>query len=257
MRRIWIAVAAAVVLCATGCSEGKEGLPAGGEGRVVFDCTVSAFVGTRADTRTLPSGTVPDEGALALVLSGAEGTAASYDAFADYDQPLLREGTYTAAFVYGNPDAEGPDAACFAGEGTFDVVARKTVTEPVAVSLANSVVSLAFTEWFRGYYTDFSLTVHTASGFRTGFVGSQISSSGETAPVFVKAGTELFLSGSATKSNGVEVSFPETLVGTTAARTWHTVTLDAGQAGRAGIVVTLDDTPVAVEEIPVELNPDA
>ena len=65
------------------------------------------------------------------------------------------------------------------------------------------------------------------------------------------------MSGSATKPNGVEVAFPETLVGTTAARTWHTVTVDAGQVGQAGIVVSLDDTPVAVEEIPVELYRDA
>lgn len=176
---------------------------------------------------------------------------------ADYDQPLLAEGNYTASFTYGDPEAEGAGAACFSGEEAFTIVARKTVTEPVSVSLANSVFTLVFSDWFRKYYSEFTVNIRTDSGFRAGFVGSASSPLPQTVPQFVKAGTGLYMSGSATKTNGVEVAFPETLVGTTAARTWHTVTVDAGQVGQAGIVVSLDDTPVAVEEIPVELNPDA
>ena len=190
-------------------------------------------------------------------MSGTDGVVASYETLADYDQPLLAEGNYTASFTYGDPEAEGAGAACFSGEEAFTIVARKTVTEPVSVSLANSVFTLVFSDWFRKYYSEFTVNIRTDSGFRAGFVGSASSPLPQTVPQFVKAGTGLYMSGSATKTNGVEVAFPETLVGTTAARTWHTVTVDAGQVGQAGIVVSLDDTPVAVEEIPVELNPDA
>lgn len=200
---------------------------------------------------------IPDAGALSLSLSGTDGVVASYETLADYDQPLLAEGNYTASFTYGDPEAEGAGAACFSGEEAFTIVARKTVTEPVSVSLANSVFTLVFSDWFRKYYSEFTVNIRTDSGFRAGFVGSASSPLPQTVPQFVKAGTGLYMSGSATKTNGVEVAFPETLVGTTAARTWHTVTVDAGQVGQAGIVVSLDDTPVAVEEIPVELNPDA
>lgn len=236
---------------------GRRGGCVRGRSSVEFDCSVSAFVGTRAETRELPAELIPDAGALSLSLSGTDGVVASYETLADYDQPLLAEGNYTASFTYGDPEAEGAGAACFSGEEAFTIVARKTVTEPVSVSLANSVFTLVFSDWFRKYYSEFTVNIRTDSGFRAGFVGSASSPLPQTVPQFVKAGTGLYMSGSATKTNGVEVAFPETLVGTTAARTWHTVTVDAGQVGQAGIVVSLDDTPVAVEEIPVELNPDA
>lgn len=73
----------------------------------------------------------------------------------------------------------------------------------------------------------------------------------------MKAATKLFLSGSATKTNGVKVEFPETEIGTTAARTWHTILLDAGAVGQASITVSLDDSPIEIKEVDVELNPDA
>ena len=175
----------------------------------------------------------------------------------DYDQPLLQAGSYKADFSYGNPDTEGENAGCFKGTKQFTVVARKTTTEQVSLSLVNSVYSLSCSEWFRQYYTDYDLTVRTESGFRSGFSGSTAKPLTGTLPVFVKAATKLFLSGSATKTNGVKVEFPETEIGTTAARTWHTILLDAGAVGQASITVSLDDSPIEIKEVDVELNPDA
>ena len=102
------------------------------------------FRGNGAETRELPAELIPDAGALSLSLSGTDGVVASYETLADYDQPLLAEGNYTASFTYGDPEAEGAGAACFSGEEAFTIVARKTVTEPVSVSLANSVFTLVF-----------------------------------------------------------------------------------------------------------------
>lgn len=105
----------------------------------------------------------------------------------DYDQPLLQAGDYQADFSYGNPDTEGENAGCFKGTKQFTVVARKTTTEQVSLSLVNSVYSLSCSEWFRQYYTDYDLTVRTESGFRSGFSGSTAKPLTGTPPVFVKA----------------------------------------------------------------------
>ncbi|MFR5870488.1 MAG: DUF4493 domain-containing protein [Alistipes sp.] len=199
----------------------------------------------------------PGYGKLRLEISSGIGTVASYDVMSDYDQPLLQAGDYQADFSYGNPDTEGENAGCFKGTKQFTVVARKTTTEQVSLSLVNSVYSLSCSEWFRQYYTDYDLTVRTESGFRSGFSGSTAKPLTGTLPVFVKAATKLFLSGSATKTNGVKVEFPETEIGTTAARTWHTILLDAGAVGQASITVSLDDSPIEIKEVDVELNPDA
>ena len=181
-----------------------------------------------------------------LEISSGIGTVASYDVMSDYDQPLLQAGDYQADFSYGNPDTEGENAGCFKGTKQFTVVARKTTTEQVSLSLVNSVYSLSCSEWFRQYYTDYDLTVRTESGFRSGFSGSTAKPLTGTLPVFVKAAT-----------NGVKVEFPETEIGTTAARTWHTILLDAGAVGQASITVSLDDSPIEIKEVDVELNPDA
>ena len=208
--------------------------------------------------------------ALSLMAVPASALAAEVSETAGSDNPtvgsgeearsldeLLQAGDYQADFSYGNPDTEGENAGCFKGTKQFTVVARKTTTEQVSLSLVNSVYSLSCSEWFRQYYTDYDLTVRTESGFRSGFSGSTAKPLTGTLPVFVKAATKLFLSGSATKTNGVKVEFPETEIGTTAARTWHTILLDAGAVGQASITVSLDDSPIEIKEVDVELNPDA
>ena len=247
---------------ASGCSKDVgSGPQATGNGSVGFYCTISPAVDiaetSKAGTRTLPAEYIPGTENLRLEISSGIGTVASYDVMSDYDQPLLQAGDYQADFSYGNPDTEGENAGCFKGTKQFTVVARKTTTEQVSLSLVNSVYSLSCSEWFRQYYTDYDLTVRTESGFRSGFSGSTAKPLTGTLPVFVKAATKLFLSGSATKTNGVKVEFPETEIGTTAARTWHTILLDAGAVGQASITVSLDDSPIEIKEVDVELNPDA
>ena len=232
---------------ASGCSKDVgSGPQAAGNGSVGFYCTISPAVNiaetSKADTRTLPAEYIPGTENLRLEISSGIGTVASYDVMSDYDQPLLQAGSYKADFSYGNPDTEGENAGCFKGTKQFTVVARKTTTEQVSLSLVNS---------------DYDLTVRTESGFRSGFSGSTAKPLTGTLPVFVKAATKLFLSGSATKTNGVKVEFPETEIGTTAARTWHTILLDAGAVGQASITVSLDDSPIEIKEVDVELNPDA
>ena len=72
MKRYWAVVWVSAALFASSCSAGGEGASAG-EGSVEFDCSVSAFVGTRAETRELPAELIPDAGALSLSLSGTDG----------------------------------------------------------------------------------------------------------------------------------------------------------------------------------------
>lgn len=256
-RHFTVAVAAAMLAC--GCSRGTQAVPEGEDrGRAAFACDVSASVGvTRAETKLLPAEHVPAVEALKLEISDSEGIVASYPTMAEYDQPLLKEGAYTASFSYGDPEEEGAGKGSFEGQRQFTIVARKTITEDVTVSLVNSVFTLKFSEWFRNYYEEYSINLRTESGFQAGFIGSASMPLVETVPIFVKPGTKLFFGGTATKTNGAEVTFPETEIGVTAPCTWHTVNIDAGQVGHVGIVVSLDDTPTAIEEIPVELNPDA
>ena len=254
-----ILLISALMVIAASCSKridaGQEGT-----GFVLFNCDVSEqVIVTKADagTKTLPSSVIPGTENLRLEISSSEGIVGTYEKMSLYDQPMMQAGPYNAFFSYGDKEKEGPSAAYFEGSLDFTVVARKTSTETASVALANSVYSLKFSDWFNNYYTDYHIDITTESGLSIAYVGSSSKPLSETSPIFVKAGTKLFFAGYATKTNGVEVQFESTEIVVTKARTWHTVNVNATQVGAITIDITVDDTPVAVEEKLVELNPDA
>ena len=261
MKRISFIIMAAVLTAAAGCASDKDrGDDPKGQGSVMLDCSVAGTVGvvTRADARDLPTDYVPDADDLKLVISNGDGEVAVYDKMSDYDAPLLYVGDYTFEFTYGDPDTEGIDAPYYYGSETFKIISRTEIIHDVTAKLANSVYSLKLGDWFRGYYADYQLTVTTESGHTATYEGSTDDPlAEETDPVFIKAGTKLYLSGTATKTNGAEVAFQNTQIGTSTACTWHTIVVNIDSIGDAQIEITLDDStiPVPVEEI--ELNPDA
>lgn len=258
MNRKILTVAVFLVIGMSSCSRTEQKMS--GRGDVLFDFTVSEDVSfTRnQEQRELPDEVIPASEDFSLKLSSESGIVGEYASMAEYDQPMLQAGDYTATVLYGDPEAEGPDAACFDGSKTFTVVARKTISETIAASLSNSAFSVKFSEWFNNYYESFELKIETETGYQLPLTGSvEEKPSAETEPVFTKAGTNLYISGSAVKTNGFEVMFPRTLIGTTKERTWSTVNIKADEVSQLGLEIVLDDTPVSVNEVAVELNPDA
>ncbi|WP_302566400.1 DUF4493 domain-containing protein [Alistipes indistinctus] len=252
------------LLLGGGCSKSPSPAPDDPQkGAIAFDCTVSPEVAVVADgtkagaTRTLPASCLPapEQMKLKLKLVDPDKTfEMTYESMMDYDQPLLDPGSYTAGFSYGDPAEEGPDAAYFVGSTTCTIVARKTITQQVSHTLANALYTLHLSDWFKNYYTSYNLTVYTESGYQNGH--TLVPDTNPT-PIFVRPNTKLYLSGKATKTNGVEVEFPKTEIGVTAARTWHSIEIDAGSAGQASLDLRFDDTPTTVETREIELNPEA
>lgn len=259
--RIPISILLVAALTATACSPESEPETAGC-GQVEFRCgtdpTVIQRDGAlnRAETGEgiieLPASIIPQHRDFSLVITNTE-TAATYEypKMADYNKPMLPAGTYKASVRYGSPDAEGGvSAACFAGSKEFKIVARKSTVEPVEAALANSAVRILRNSWFDNYYHEPDFTLRTESGTSIGF-GSR---TGEFK--FVKAGTRLYLKGTAVKTNGVKVSFPETEIGTTSARTLHTIRVEASRASHGSIHIVLDDTMTDIPVRTIELNPE-
>ncbi len=262
-RQLLLPVLGLFALLFGGCSKSQSPDPDDPQkGSIAFTCAVSPEVAvitsTKADgTRTLPDAYLPSSEQMSLTLTLDDPDKSfelTYTSMADYDQPMLDPGNYTARFSYGDISEEGPDAAYFEGTTTVQIVARKTVTQQVSSSLANSLYTLQFSSWFTNYYPAYSLTIRTESGYESEYTEEL---DDEPAPVFVRPNSKLYLSGKATKTNGVEVEFPQTEIGTTVARTWHTIEIDAGSAGQTSLTFVFDDTPISVETIEVELNPEA
>ena len=193
----------------------------------------------------------PDAGAFSLTLTGDgyEGRWPSVDAFAQCDT-IFREGTYTARIAWGDPAAEGADKVCYAGEQRFTLQARRTNTVSVMATVANSQTRVRTTEQFRNYFHDAHFTVRTGAGNTFEFAAE----GGEA--VFVQAGTARRQSQTGT-DEGPEVSFSATLDGVTKARTCHTFTFDASQAGSVTVTILLDEGEQVIAPVEIELNDDA
>lgn len=264
MRTYIYALTIAAASCAAGCSSDKEPLGGGtaDTGTVRLTVAASAEVAseTRAETVELPAASVPDADDFSLRITGSyyddAGTMHSYDrtwpTVGAFDAPKMVHGDYTASISFGDMQNEGTDAACFAGTQDFTILARRTVEAAITASLQNAAFRLAFGEWFSRYYTQAKITVRTESDHSFTFTQAN------TSLVFVKPATKLFLKGTAVKAqNGAEVEFPEAEIGTTKARTLHTIRVDASEAGGGKLVIDLDDTFTELEEQVIELNPEA
>ena len=246
----------AMLILSAGCSKEEPANTENGLGTVEFSPSVSLMVETRATT-DLPQTVIPDAGDFWLLIKGKPGTetesfSAEYEQFRTYDKPYMASGDYTATVRYGDPTQEGVTAYCYEGTQDFTILARQTIQQSITASLVNSVISLSCSEMFNKYYTNAEFTVRTESGNEFSFANAS------SAMIFVKPDSKLFLSGTATKSqNGVEVTFPEHEIGSTVARTWHKIAVDASQVGQGSIDIRLDDTltPIEIEEI--EINPEA
>ncbi|HJA98481.1 MAG TPA: DUF4493 domain-containing protein [Candidatus Alistipes avicola] len=246
----------AMLILSIGCSKEENTTTETGFGTVEFAPTISLMIETRATTN-LPETVIPDAGDFWLLLKGKPGTetesfSAEYEKFHTYDKPYMASGDYTATIRYGDPSQEGVTAYCYEGTQEFTVLARQTIQQNITASLVNSVISLSCSEMFNKYYTDAEFIVRTESGNEFKFANAS------SAMIFVKAESKLFLSGTATKSqNGVEVQFPEHEIGSTVARTWHKIEVDASQVGQGSIDIRLDDTLTPIELEEIEINPEA
>lgn len=250
MKRYFAYIIAAATLAA-GCSEQEEGTAGKGFGRLEIRTAADTDIVTRA----VPT---PDAGEFSLTLTGDgyEGNWESVDAFAQCDT-IFREGTYTVRIAWGDPAAEGADKVCYAGERQFTLQARRTNTVSVTATVANSQTRVRTTEQFRNYFHDASFTVRTGAGNSFDFAAE----GGEA--VFVQAGTTLRVSGTARRQSqtgtdeGPEVTFTATLDGVTKARTCHTFTFDASQAGSATVTILLDEGEQVIAPVEIELNDEA
>lgn len=255
MKKISILCAAAAALL-SGCSSGQEwwSQTAGDDaGQVEFRCLPDASVTERTRaTAELPASCIPSPDQFRLTVSNTSGSYyQEYAGLSAYDKPYMTAGAYTVTASYGDPEAEGVTACCFEGSTDFTIVARKTVDAVITACLSNSAVRLTTTDWFDKYYSDATFTVTTGAGNQFSF------SSSSDLLIFVQAGTTLRLKGSAVKTNGVKVEFPEYEIGSTEAQTQHTITVDASQVGGTTLTVRLNDELTEVTPVEVELNPEA
>lgn len=268
-----ILIFASAALAAGGCS--KENGPAeGGEGGTIriacqADASIDASTGTDAAAQSATQSATRSQAAkpavedFTLRITGADFDR-SWERVAAYNAEetsyYFVQGLYTVSVSYGDPEAEGLDKPYYAGSTQLDVLPRRTNTARITARIGNSQTRVRATEAFLKYYHDAEFTVTTASGYSHTF---RPAAGVDEAPIWVKAGTSLTVSGTAKgqsqdgEKEGPTYTFnPEPLDATVAA-TCHIFTFDAKSAGSASLIITLGEGYTETRTLDVELNKEA
>ncbi len=251
-------MAAAAVLFLSGCSKSADAdAGVAGYGRIALTCEADISLATRAQTVTVPA---TEDFAVKITGPDYEKSWSSMEKY-EAESPLLKEGNYTIAVSYGDPETEGIEKPHYTGSTSVEVVARQTTQASVTASIANSLTTVETTEQFRKYFHDAAFTVKSASGGEFRFAAETTDGASPLGElIYVKAGTKLTVSGSARHQSqtgvddGPVVNFQEQTLETTEVKTCHRFRFDAPDAGSATLDILIDDTVVETIALPIELN---
>lgn len=251
-RHLTILIALAAAACGTEGGHGEAGY-----GTLRIDCRADACIETAASrAETLPEGTE-----FALHLTG-DGFDRTWEHVADFaaEEPLLKEGRYTATVAYGDPDTEGYNLPCFRGATDVAVVARRTATASVTAQLANVPAVVRATPQFLAYYHDIRLTLTTEAGNE--FLHELDAEGYEERDIYVRAGGTLAVAGTARRQSqtgtdaGIEVRF-DAVTRTAERGKRHIFLFDAPETGGATLTIRIGEDYAETVEIDCELNDEA
>lgn len=186
---------------------------------------------------------------LKLRLSSTDGSfVKEWNSIADFDNnELFKVGTYTLEAIYGDVEDEGFEKPYYYASTQLTVKENKVTQVSMNAQLTNSMVSIATTEAFRSYFTNYSFQAHAEGGDYVNFT------SAETRPGYLRPG-KVTVTADVTKPNGLSATL-EAAVFVAEPKHHYTVTVDVnnGQAGDAQLVITYDDM-LSQEDVYIDLS---
>lgn len=159
-------------------------------------------------------------------------------------------GKYTMEISYGTLDKEGFDMPYYFGSGSVEVVDEETASPTITAKLANTMVTISYTDAFKQYFKDYSAKIKSTGGEYIAFAKD------EARAAYVRPGNiamELTL----TKQDGTTFTFAPADIANAAAGTHYHVTFDinGGEVGDAVLTISFDDT-TDVKPIVITLSDD-
>lgn len=252
MKRINFVVLVASVLTLFSCSDENPWVSANGEGHisplVLTDGTVESALPLTRGQETL---SVPEADKFAVKLAKEDGTySESWDAIGLFPtDKSFGVGAYTMEAYYGDFEKEGFESPYFYGSSDFLVKEDETSEVKITASLANTMVSIDYTDAFKAYFKQYSTQLHSKGGDFITFLP------GETRPAYLKPG-QVSIVVSLTKQNGVSTTFQPTSIATEAKHHYHiTFDVNDGEIGEAQLSIKFDDS-LSKEDVVINLSDD-
>lgn len=173
--------------------------------------------------------------------------------FVDAQFPV---GAYSLEAFSGDIEEEGLGKPYFAGSTTFNVYDGEQAKPTLVAKLANTAVSVEYTEAFMNYFTAYSTEIHSSNGTNYITMPELTSAGTESEWAFVKPGN-VDINITVTKQNGVSGTVKAATIENALPATHYHVTIDAngGEVGNATITVSFDDA-TTLEPIEIDVSGD-
>ncbi|MDE5643138.1 MAG: DUF4493 domain-containing protein [Muribaculaceae bacterium] len=236
---------ALVAVAMTACSAEDSPL-ADGTGRIAPEVGLDTEVAAARSARAA-DGDITAEN-LVLALTSADGSYSnSWNGVSAF--PLdekFKTGDYTMTASYGALEDEGFEKPFYFGSTDLKVTENNTTHVSLTAQLANSMVSVEYSDNFKDYMSDWSSELHATGGEYIFYAKD------ETRPAYLRPGATT-VNVSITKPNGTKATLQAANF-TTEPRHHYHVTVDLRQgAGDAVLVVHFDES-VDQEDIEIELS---
>lgn len=253
----------ALALLVASCQDETKGLT-NGSGTISPEFTIDYSVSnprtqSRAEStpESMPEGDTPELSGFSFRLVKDDGkfdkTFTGLGEFVGTDFPV---GAYSLEATYGDIEEEGAGKPYFEGSTTFNVYDGEETQPTLVAKLANTAVTVEYTEAFINYFTAYSTEIHSSNGTNT-IEMPTIDQAGTSSDwVYVKPGN-VTITIDVTKQNGVNYKVEAATITDAQPGTHYHVKIDAngGEVGNATITVTFDDT-TDLEPIEIDVSDD-
>ena len=251
-KKILYSLVSTGVLLLAGCNESwNPGVD--GEGSIIpvvgLDTNTISSRGDKGSSRSEAQSITVDDLHLTLT-STSTGAVREWNTVDEFNvEEKFNVGAYTLEASYGTRGEEGFGKPYYYGVTSLTVSENKTTTVALTASLANSMISIKYTDGFTSYFGDYSVSVKSLAG-KEAISYSKFDSE----PVYVNPGN-VELGVNVVKPNGQSLTIPVSIVAK--AKYHHNVTLDVngGNVGEAELVIVFDDT-MDKENISIDLSQD-
>lgn len=253
----------ALALLVASCQDETKGLT-NGSGTISPEFTIDYSVSnprtqSRAEStpESMPKGDTPELSGFSFRLVKDDGkfdkTFTGLGEFVGTDFPV---GAYSLEATYGDIEEEGAGKPYFEGSTTFNVYDGEETQPTLVAKLANTAVTVEYTEAFINYFTAYSTEIHSSNGTNTIEMPTIDQADTSSDWVYVKPGN-VTITIDVTKQNGVNYKVEAATITDAQPGTHYHVKVDAngGEVGNATITVTFDDT-TDLQPIEIDVSDD-
>ena len=217
-----------------------------GSGLVVFEVASNQEVADVTKSNVSDYTSLPTAGDFTIVIKDAENAQVWTGKISEWNPVTpLQMGTYTVEAEYGSIEDEGFDKPYFYGNKSFTVVGAESTAVSIPVSLGNTIVKIVCSDYFKNYYTDYTIKLTRDGADLVSFTKD------ETRAAFVD-GYKFTVEGTLTSETKTQTFTTE--FNNLNEATAYTLSFDVSNVGGSTITISFDDSVEVVELGNVELN---